>query len=289
MANNKDIKIYNFLPKYHTNEKFIVFDFKLSEPDIISKPIYKEGFYCFLFLEKGEADLIVAGEHAQVKAPVLITALPGDTWEWKHWENIEGHFLCFDAETLMSGLKGGYSLDPIPFLTSEDRFPFICLSQERFLRLHLLIQDMKDCISEFPIFYDLLRAELWQFIFLAEKEYVLNGHKGRKREQKNHVTQFIQLVNQHYARHHDAKFYADEMHITPNYLNKIIKSNLGISAFDYITNRIMSEAKVLLRLTKININELSYRLGYENPNYFIRLFNKIEGITPLEYHKRGTL
>ena len=189
----------------------------------------------------------------------------------------------------MSGLNGSYSLDPIPFLNPEERFPFICLSEKRFLRLRDLTMDMKECISEFPVHYDLLRAELWQFIFLAEKEYTLNGNKGRKQGQKNHVMQFIQLVNQHYASHHDAKFYADEMHISPNYLNKITKSNLGISAFDYITNRIMSEAKVLLRLSKINVSELSYRLGYENPNYFIRLFNKLVGMTPLEYHKRGTL
>ena len=286
----KEIKIYQFYQYDRPlNERFDVLNFKDQEQDLVNYPTYKEAFYCFFFMEKGEADITVAGQQAHVNAPVLITGLPGDTWEWKHWKGIEGYFLCFDAETLMSGLKGGYSLDPIPFLNPEERFPYICLSQERFTRLRELIRDMKECISEFPIHYDLLRAELWQFIFLAEKEYILNGNKGRKREQKNHVVQFIQLVNQNYSHHHDTKFYADEMHITSNYLNKIIKSNLGISAFDYIANRIMSEAKVLLRLTKINISELAYKLGYENPNYFIRLFSKMEGITPLEYHKRGTL
>lgn len=287
---NKNIKIFQYFPhERNLNERFDVLSFLDCEDDIINSPIYKEAYYCFLFLEEGEADLTVAGQHANVKSPVLITALPGDTWEWKKYKDIKGFFICFDAETLMSGLRGGYSLDPIPFLNPEERFPFICLSEERFRKLRGLVDDMKECISEFPVYYDLLRAELWQFIFLVEKEYILNGHKGRKLDQKNHVIQFIQLVNQNYSRHHDTKFYADQMHITPNYLNKIIKSNLGINAYDYIANRIISEAKVLLRLTKISISELSYKLGYENPNYFIRLFKKIEGVSPLEYSKRGTL
>ena len=101
--------------------------------------------------------------------------------------------------------------------------------------------------------------------------------------------QFIHLVNKNYDKNHDTRSYAEEMNITPNYLNKLVKSHLGISAYDYILNRIISEAKILLKLTNINVSELAYRLGYENPGYFIRLFKKAEGLTPLEYHKRGTL
>lgn len=64
---------------------------------------------------------------------------------------------------------------------------------------------------------------------------------------------------------------------------------IGINAYDYISSRIMAEAKVLLRLTDITVNELAYRLGFENVNYFIKCFKKSEGVTPGEYQKKGTL
>lgn len=286
----EEIKLYKFSPDTRPlNERLDILHFKNQEPDIIEHAIYKEAYYCFLLLEKGEAEIILDNQRAKVKAPVVICGLPGDTWKWIYWKDVEGRFICFDAETLMSGLKGGFSLDPIPFLNPEKRYPFVPLSDDRFRRLKLLVDDMEEARFDFPIHYDLLRAELWQFVFLTEKEYSLNGNTGRTKEQKNRLLQFIQLVNLNYTDHHDAQFYADAMHITPNYLNKITNAMLGLSAYDYITNRIISEAKILLRLTNINISELAYKLGYENPGYFIRLFKKKEGITPLEYHKRGTL
>ena len=287
---NKEIKLFKFFSEDRPlTERFDVLEFQDCEDDILKYPIYKESYYSFLLLEEGEADITLDGVKSHVTAPAVVTGLPGDSWEWEHWSNIKGYFICFDAETLIAGLRGGYSLDPIPFLNPEQRYPFIPLSEARLTKLKTLTEDLIECISERPIFYDLIRAILWQFIFLTEKEYALNGNKGRKKEQKNHLLNFIHLVNKNYRSHHDAKFYADALNITPNYLNKITKSLLGLSAFDYITNRIISEAKVLLRLTKINISELAFKLGYENPGYVISIFKKLEGITPLEYQKKGTL
>lgn len=285
----KDVKIYQFSSDVPLTERFCVLSFNDVKESITDCPIYKEGYYCFFLMEEGKAEIIVDGQKDSLTAPVLIVGLPGDTWEWINWENVEGHYLLFDAETVMAALKGNFSLDPIPFLNSEKRYPFISLSEQKFDRLRLLIEDMKECMMEKPVHYDLIRAEIWQFVFLTEKEYLINGHLGRGKERKNQLMRFIQLVNKHFANHHDVAFYANEMHITPNYLNKITNSLIGMSAYDYILNRIISEAKILLKLTNVNVSELAYKLGYENPGYFIRLFKKSEGITPLEYHKRGTI
>ncbi|MCH5347439.1 MAG: helix-turn-helix transcriptional regulator, partial [Muribaculaceae bacterium] len=168
-------------------------------------------------------------------------------------------------------------------------FPFFRLSEKRFERLRLLVDDMHECLAEQPVFYDLLRAELWQFIFLAEKEYVIDGNQGRKDNNPNYIARFINLVNSNFTSHHDPAFYADKLSITPNYLNKIVKKATGYNTRDYIMNRIMSEASYLLRLTPVNVNQLAERMGFDDPNYFIRCYKKIKGITPREFQKKGTL
>ena len=48
----------------------------------------------------------------------------------------------------------------------------------------------------------------------------------------------------------------------------------------------MSHAINLLRENKMSIKEISYELGFENPNYFSRLFKKQEGATPTQKRHR---
>lgn len=284
------LKVFDFDPRnYPLNQRFEVLDFSDCSEDLKAYPSYIEGFYCFLLLVEGEAELSLNGHKKHVKSPILITGLPGDNWEWQKFKIDKAFFICFDSPTIMAGLNGSYSLDPIPFLNPQQRNPFIPLSSLRLQKLKSLTEEMKECLLDTPIFYDLLRAQIWQFIFLTEKEYTLNGNIGRSQMAKNHLVDFIHLVNIHFAKHHDTAFYAEALNITPNYLNKLVKSNLNISAYQFIQNRIISEAKTLLRLTRININELAFRLGFENTSYFIKCFKKSEGMTPLEYHNKGTL
>ena len=285
-----EIKVYQYDHDTRpVDERFDIIDLRNDEHLINNEINYREGYYCILLLEQGEAFLEVNGYTKHVQAPVVVCGLPGDMWHWKNFKNLRGRFVCFEGPFILAGLNGGFTLEPVSFLNMGSHFPFIPLSYSRYHKLRELVNDMQECRNEYPVFYDLLRVQLWQFIFLTEKEYILNRQKGRETEVKNHIVDFMHLVNNHYFEHHDTKYYAEKMCITPNYLNKVCKMMIGINAYDYISSRIMAEAKVLLRLTDITVNELAYRLGFENVNYFIKCFKKSEGVTPGEYKKRGTL
>lgn len=275
--------------KVPINERFAIIyfsDFKNLIDDIL---VFRNALYCFFLIKEGNVEIDVNGLSKNLKRGDLICGIPGDTWTWKSRENLNGVFIFFEAPFILASLKGGFSLEPISYMNSDSHYPFIRLTGKRLKKLSELADDMYECLNEVPVFYDLIRTQLWQFIFLAEKEYIANGHEGRKQTSMNYVPVFINLVNNHFRISHDTTFYADKMNITSNYLNKIVKNALGTNAREFIINRIMSEAKLLLRLTETNISELAYKLGFKDPNYFIRCFKKSEGITPKEYQKRGTL
>ena len=61
------------------------------------------------------------------------------------------------------------------------------------------------------------------------------------------------------------------------------KRELGMSPIEFILNEKIKYAKKLLSNPKINITEVSYATGFEDCNYFIRLFKKHEGVTPKQY------
>lgn len=64
---------------------------------------------------------------------------------------------------------------------------------------------------------------------------------------------------------------------------RFFKRELGLSPIEFILNEKIKHAKSLLKNQKIQINEVCYASGFDDCNYFIRIFKKIEGITPKQY------
>ena len=55
---------------------------------------------------------------------------------------------------------------------------------------------------------------------------------------------------------------------------------------DYITSKRMNKAKGLLKNYEFNIKEISFEIGYNDPNYFTSAFRKWEGISPTEFRSK---
>ena len=63
------------------------------------------------------------------------------------------------------------------------------------------------------------------------------------------------------------------------------KRELGMSPIDFVLHEKIKVAKQLLKDPRMKINEACYQAGFEDSNYFIRLFKKYEGITPKQYQQ----
>ncbi len=66
---------------------------------------------------------------------------------------------------------------------------------------------------------------------------------------------------------------------------KKMKSITGHSPNEYINVIRMKKAAELLATTELNISEISYEVGIEDPSYFIRFFKSQFGKTPLQFRK----
>ncbi|MFC6101663.1 helix-turn-helix domain-containing protein [Olivibacter domesticus] len=78
-------------------------------------------------------------------------------------------------------------------------------------------------------------------------------------------------------------YFAEKLHLSPNYFGDLIKKETGKSAQDYIQNKIIDIAKDKIFDTGKTINEIAYELGFKYPQHFARLFKNRVGYTPKEY------
>lgn len=76
------------------------------------------------------------------------------------------------------------------------------------------------------------------------------------------------------------------LRLSKNYLNKIVRHTLRKSAKAYILDQLLSEACRLLRYTTLSVADIARQLHFDTATYFVRLFRKHIGQTPLEFREQ---
>lgn len=82
---------------------------------------------------------------------------------------------------------------------------------------------------------------------------------------------------------------ADYISVSQRYLSDTLKKETGKTTTEHLQLYLIGEAKNILLQPDKSISEIAYDLGFEYPQYFSRLFKKIEGISPSEYQQKYSL
>ena len=101
----------------------------------------------------------------------------------------------------------------------------------------------------------------------------------------NLIRTFKKEIENNYRKEHSTTFYANQLHITPDHLNRTVKLKIGKTAKDYIQARIITEAKRLLYFTNLSNKEIGYELGFNEPANFSAFFKKHTQVSPSNFKK----
>jgi AraC family transcriptional activator of pobA len=99
------------------------------------------------------------------------------------------------------------------------------------------------------------------------------------------LEKFYKLLDAHFVRERSVGFYAEALHLHPNSLNHVVKSQSGLTAKQSINERVITEAKYLLSQSDLSIKTVSHRLGFDEPNNFSAFFLKQTGVSPGAYRE----
>ena len=97
------------------------------------------------------------------------------------------------------------------------------------------------------------------------------------------ITASIEYIKNNIQNSIQLKHLSDKACMSTTSFYRSFKKELGMSPIEFILNEKIKFAKKLLSNPNIQINEVSYASGFEDCNYFIRLFKKYEGVTPKQY------
>lgn len=97
------------------------------------------------------------------------------------------------------------------------------------------------------------------------------------------ISDAMQYIDKNFHRELSLEEVSREVYVSPYYFSKLFKEQTGMNYIEYLTQKRMEAAKLLLQDRKLTIKQICNKIGYSDPNYFSRLFRKIEGLTPSEY------
>lgn len=140
----------------------------------------------------------------------------------------------------------------------------------------------KNKLYHLPVSHYLLHS----LLAMIATDIDLRQDRSKGNRAKQIERDFLRLLQLHFKQWKKSADYANALHITVSHLNDTIKANTGNSVSTQIQRYIVTEAKRMLYYTDNNIQEIAYKLGYEDNAYFIRLFKKIAGITPAVFRKK---
>ena len=90
-------------------------------------------------------------------------------------------------------------------------------------------------------------------------------------------------INNHPGDDLSAAALADLTGYSSGYLSRVFRQEFGVSIHDYVLESRMTLARELLLRTHLRVYEIARNVGYDDSNYFIKVFRGFTGMTPQEY------
>lgn len=253
-------------------------------------PYSRRAYYKISWI-RGKSKAEYADKVIEIKENALLFATPKIPYHWLPQNSDQtGMFCIFTADFLLAG-KTGTLLDELPIF-QPGQVPVFQLSAQEVNEVAYIFQKMqKELATDYKYKYDLLRNLILELIHYGQKLQPLSVQTNVQNASERISTLFTELLERQFPLEsphqrldlRTAKDYADRLAVHVNHLNKVLKEVTGKTTTEIISNRMMQEAKILLKQTHWNVSEIAYALGYDDLSHFSKYFKKHTSFTPLAF------
>lgn len=182
-----------------------------------------------------------------------------------------------------------------PFLSHSENFPQLIRPWEPgYETIKLLLDSVVELHQSGQAgWYFAVKLRILELMnFLKEKELLAAAQAEQNAAEKERIDRY-KRVAEYIERNFQGKVtleqLADAAQCNSHYLCRFFKEIAGVSPIQYLIERRVESACVMLRDTTRSVLEISMDCGFENVSYFIRQFKRITGKTPRQYRNMTAL
>lgn len=249
---------------------------------------HRHNYFAIIWVKKGTGTHLIDLERYELEDNTVYCITPGQVHDLKTTGTIEGYVISFMAEFL-GGAEENYDLlfNTGLFYTFSNS-PVIKVNEEMGTEMQDAVNKM---LKEFNNFF-ILRAEILRGFLKIFLIYLTRQYE-RPKENEAHsksielVKQFFALVEKQYTTKKMVTDYAEELAVTPNHLNEVVKKITGSPASHHIQQRIILEAKRQAVYSRVTMKEIAYELGFDDTAHFSKFFKNASGESFSDFRNRN--
>ncbi|GAB3996473.1 helix-turn-helix transcriptional regulator [Spirosoma daeguense] len=248
----------------------------------IDKP-HSHTFYLLMWIRNGSGTHTIDFKTYPVQPNQLYFLTPGQVHSWTLSPDIQGYNLFFEANFFRG--RFGQRLYQYPFFHSNQHVPLLEVTDHDARRTdELFTYAYEEYDQQRTNRAEVFLSYVHILLETANRLYSLQLTDSDA-QLYDRIRQYEELIERQFLTVREVKVYAEEMNLTPNYLNHICKKVLSKTASQLIQERIVIEAQRWLTHTANSIKEIGFQLGFEDPSYFVRFFKKQTGHTPADFRE----
>ncbi|WES98182.1 helix-turn-helix domain-containing protein [Chryseobacterium arthrosphaerae] len=289
---NSDIKTLQLqhFEKVHPLRKEIA---TLSVHDFFEKTgsqkHYRNRFYSLFIFTKGAGSVAIDDTELKIVNNILLFINYNQIYRLHDIAYEEGFVLMF-TKTFYNHIYTGNKLiksdtalnDVVPLIKMKSEF-----QKDIFKSFNSIKKEyLKNTLYTREILCLQLKELMLRYIRASKSNSEIKASTHHK---KDFVDQFCELVNQNFKENKTTASYAKILNLSPNYLNALVRENLGMNAGQFIKNRVILEAERLLLHTSMSVTEISYELGFVDNSHFGKYFKSANGVSPNSYRTSKTI
>ena len=165
--------------------------------------------------------------------------------------------------------------------------PVVKLQHETALKMASKMREIITYLNSDHIYKSEIIRMLYA-VFLLDlqnaQEQAIDNHPVPQRVEELFID-FIRLLSDHFALHHDIGFYASRLNISKVYLSRIVRQVTGRTVVGYINQMLLMEASFQLRTSQLSISQIADRLHFADTPSFSKFFSRMKGMSPREYRE----
>jgi AraC-like DNA-binding protein len=258
-----------------------IYDQMGGKPDVA----HRHAYYTVLLIKKASGRHVVDYQTHYFDEKQVHFISPGQVHLVDTPEKPEGWVITFSREFLMENNIPESFISNINLFQQYGESPPLTLDDATFDKLARIMGEIEEIYPTNLRYQERAIGSLLQlFLIYCSNSCTINTSQLDEENRSICILRdFKSSIERHFSEWHKVSDYASDIPVSAKHLNYTVKNLTGKTAKEFIQERLTLEARRLLLHTDLNIKEIAYRLGFEEPLHFSGFFKKQTGQSPTDF------